>query len=140
MKPYKLKAPVIVDLYQEEHPVKWAEMKPLPYRALLQCTKGQFHKDTHCATYIEECNALGIKYGLYHFLSPNNINEQVELYKQTVKELGGLGHFPPIVDVEFEPPKIQKAKKGKKVHAINFPRGKQWAVQIKIFLEDRLVG
>lgn len=135
MNPYKLKAPVIVDLYQEEHPVKWDNMEPAPYRALLQCTKGQFHSDTRCADYIKECNEHGIKYGLYHFLSPNNINEQAEIYKRTVQDLGGLGHFPPIVDVEFKPPKIKGGKKGKNVHAINFPRGRQWAEQIKMFLD-----
>jgi lysozyme len=127
--PYQLKVPVIVDVYQDEYPVKWEKMNPKPYRAILQCTKGQFHQDEKCATYIQECNALGIKYGLYHFLFPNNIDEQVENFIQRVMELGGLGHFPPVIDVEFEP---QKMKKGQ---VDNLPRGKPWSEQIKICLD-----
>ena len=129
MNPYQLKAPVVVDLYQEEHPVDWASMNPLPYRALLQCTKGQFHADIRCEEFIQQCNELGIKYGLYHFLLPNNIDEQVDIFTTTVDKLGGLGHFPPVVDVEYKPP---KQKPG---HPDNFPRGKHWASQVKAFLD-----
>jgi lysozyme len=127
--PYQLKTPLVVDVYQEESPVDWARMNPVPYRALLQCTKGQFHADICCGDYIQQCNALGIKYGLYHYLFPNNVNEQAELYKKTVAALGGLGHFPPIVDVEYKPPKVKHG------HPDNFPRGKSWATQVKTFLD-----
>ena len=129
MQPYKLKAPLVVDLYEDEFPVDWAGMNPKPYRAILQCTKGQFHRDIRCETYFHECKALGIKYGLYHFLFPNNIDEQVEFYKQVVTDLGGLGHFPPVVDVEQA---IPREKPG---HPDNLPRGKNWADQIKVWLD-----
>ncbi|MGE5072134.1 MAG: glycoside hydrolase family 25 protein [Anaerolineae bacterium] len=127
--PYELKLPTVVDLYQEEAPVDWAGMAPKPYRALLQCTKGQYHRDEQCANFIQQCNELGIKYGLYHFLFPNNIDEQVEIYTETVEALGGLGHSPPVVDVEYAPPP-QKPH-----HPDNMPRGGQWAVQIKQWLD-----
>ena len=129
MNAYQLKTPVVVDVYQEEYPVDWPNMNPAPYRALLQCTKGQYHADIRCGDYIQECNAHGIKYGLYHYLLPNNIDEQATLYKLTVTALGGLGHFPPIVDVEYKPPK-QKHE-----HPDNFPRGRNWAIQVKAYLD-----
>lgn len=127
--PYQLKVPVIVDVYQDEYPVKWAKMNPKPYRAILQCTKGQFHQDQKCATYIQECNDLGIKYGLYHFLFPNNVAQQAENFKQRATELGGLGHFPPVVDVEYEPGKMKRGQ------VDNLPRGKAWADQVKECLD-----
>src|SRR5512138_885062 len=127
--PYQLKLPTVVDVYEQEAPVDWASMNPKPYRALLQCTKGQYHQDTECANFIQQCNALGIKYGLYHFLFPNNIDEQVQIYKETVEALGGLGHFPPIVDVEYKPPKLKHGE------ADNMPRGGQWAAQVKQWLD-----
>jgi len=127
--PYKLKAPIIVDVYQGEYPIKWTQMDPLPYRAILQVTKGHFHQDEKCAAYIQECNALGIKYGLYHFLFPNNITEQVEMFKRGVDAVGGLGHFPTVIDVEYEP---RKAKKGQ---VDNMPRNKAWAEQVKKCLD-----
>jgi lysozyme len=129
--PYQLKLPTIVDVYQGEFPIKWDKMNPKPYRAILQATKGQFWEDEKCATYIEECNARGIKYGLYHFLFPNNIEQQADNFIQRVIELGGLGHFPPVIDVEFEPKKMKKGQ------VDNLPRGKAWGDQVKVCL-DRL--
>jgi GH25 family lysozyme M1 (1,4-beta-N-acetylmuramidase) len=127
--PYSLKRPLVIDVYEGEAPVQWADMDPQPYRALLQATKGQFHRDEQCANFIQQCNDLGIKYGLYHFLFPNNIDEQVEIYTRTVDALGGLGHFPPIVDVEYTPPKQKHGEPD------NIPRGAQWARQIHDWLD-----
>lgn len=129
MSPFQLKLPPVVNAYDGEAPVNWAGMNPKPYRALLECTKGQYYRDRECANYIQQCNDLGIKYGLYHFLFPNNIDEQVEIYIQTVDALGGPGHFPPIVDVEYTPPTLKKGK------VDNLPRGRQWASQIKTWLD-----
>lgn len=89
--PYTLKPPMVVNFYEQEAPVNWAGMAPKPYRALLQCTNGQYYRDQQCANFIQQCNNLGIKYGLYHFLFPNNIDEQAQIYIQTVNALGGPG-------------------------------------------------
>lgn len=128
--PYQLKISPIVDVYQGEFPIKWTKMNPLPYRAILQCSKGQFHQDEKCPTYVQECNELGIKYGLYHFLFPNNIAEQVDNFNRGVEAVGGLGHLPPIVDVEYAPKQLKPGQ------VDNMPRGTAWADQVKKCLDN----
>jgi GH25 family lysozyme M1 (1,4-beta-N-acetylmuramidase) len=129
---YTLKSPAIYDFYEGEYPVDWEAIKATnPLRVVFQATYGRRGRrnngkpDTAVKKYVEEAKANGVKYGLYHFLKPNFIEEQADFYWNTVMDLGGLGDMDPIVDIEYEPDRRDK----------NALRGVQWGVQIKNWLD-----
>jgi len=102
MPAYNLKQPVVVDVYEGEAPVRWEPV----YRAILKASgkfsDGYRRQDYQVENYAAQCRALEIKIGLYHFLLPNNIAEQAELFLSVWKKLGGAD-MPPIADVECDP-------------------------------------
>ena len=130
MPPYQLKVPYICDVYEKEAPIDWAGMNPKPYRTILKAsgkfTDGVRRQDHEVENYVAQCKDLGIRYGLYHFLRPDNIAEQAQLYWDLWTKVGGAD-MPPIVDVEIEL-KTLKKKKGKKFG------GEDWAYHIKTWL------
>jgi len=129
---YALKSPAIYDFYEEEYPLDWDAIKATaPLRLAFQATFGRHGRhgddkpDRKVKQYVDEAKANGVKYGLYHFLKPNSINEQADFYLNTIQSLGGFGDMEPIVDVEHEPSRKDK-------NAVN---GAQWAGQIKAWLD-----
>ena len=128
MPPYQLKTPYICDVYEKEAPINWAGMEPKPYRAIFKAS-GKFsdgvrRQDHEVENYVAQCKQLGIRYGLYHFLRPNNIAEQAQLYWSVWNKVGGAD-MPPIVDVEIIL-KEQRKKDRIKSH--------EWAYHIKVWL------
>lgn len=100
-----LKTPTIFDIYSGEWPVKIEQMSPKPLAII---TRASFQEignrnrfvDAHALDYIAQCKAVGIKYGLYHFLTPNGIAEQAALFLSQWNKANGAD-LPPIVDVEI---------------------------------------
>lgn len=129
---YTLKSPAVYDFYEGEYPLNWQAIKATnPLRVVFQATYGRHGRwddnkpDRKVKQYVDEAKANGVKYGLYHFLKPNSINEQADFYLNTIKSLGGFGDMEPIVDVEYEPSRRDR----------NAIRGTQWAGQIKAWLD-----
>jgi len=122
---YALKTPFICDLYEGEYPVNFAGMNPRPYRAIFKAsgkfTDGVRRQDYKVEEYVAQCKDLGIKYGLYHFLRPNSIAEQAELFLTVIDKVG-LGNMPPTVDVEIDPQKVN----------VGFAT---WQLHVKTFLD-----
>jgi len=129
---YKLKSPAIFDFYEGEAPLDWEGIKAAkPLRVAFQATYGRHGRhnddtpDREVRQFVNEAKANGIKYGLYHFLTPRSIAEQADFYIKTVQSLGGLGDMEPIVDIEYEPNRKDK----------NAVPGAEWAGQIKAWLD-----
>jgi len=129
---YQLKSPAVYDFYEGEYPVDWEEIKATnPVRVVFQATYGRRGRhgdnkpDRRVQDYVNEAQANGVKYGLYHFLVPHSIAEQATFYLDTVQSLGGFGDMEPVVDIEYEPSRRDR-------HAI---RGSGWADQIKAWLD-----
>ena len=129
---YALKSPAIFDFYEDEYPVDWEAIKAAnPLRVAFQATLGRHGRhgddkpDRKVQQFINEAKANSVKYGLYHFLTPNSITEQANFYLTTVASLGGFADMEPIVDIEYEPNRKDKS-------ALN---GSQWASQIKTWLD-----
>lgn len=124
-----LKQPAIFDYYEGEYPVNFAEMNPRPLRCIFRASI-QFEgtrsrrEDYKVLDYINQCKALGIKYGLYHFLSPNGIAEQAALFLNVWNKCGGAD-MAPIVDVEIDLPRSYGGTIGNAV----------WQGHIKTFLD-----
>jgi GH25 family lysozyme M1 (1,4-beta-N-acetylmuramidase) len=99
---YKLKFPTIVDFYEGEYPVN---IQPV-YRVILKAS-GKFldgvrREDKRVREYVQLCKDKGQAYGLYHFLLPNNITEQVDLFLNVSSQVGA-GQMPLTLDVECDP-------------------------------------
>lgn len=127
---YELKAPALYDFYEGEAPLDWDAIKVTnPLRVVFQATYGRSGRrgdnkpDAQVSNFISQAVENGIKYGLYHFLVPNDIGQQAQFYIDVVKSLGGPGNMMPIVDVEI-------MFSGK-----NSIRGTQWAGQVKTWLD-----
>jgi len=123
-----LKPNPIYDVYEGEYPVKWEQMNPAPILAILKAS-GKFidnvrREDYKVETYVSQCKALNIKIGLYHFILPNNITEQAELFVSIWNKLGGAD-IPPILDVEVDKTYLDSFGIGQKV----------WSDQIKSWLD-----
>jgi lysozyme len=124
-----LKQPVIYDVYEGEAPIKWEQMNPKPLRAILRASI-QFpgtrtrREDYEVVNYVAQCRDNGIKYGLYHFLSPNGIAEQAALFLGVWNKCGGADMVP-IVDVEID---LNTQYKGTIGNAV-------WQGHIKTFLD-----
>lgn len=125
-----LKGNIVYDVYENEFPVKIEQMtnpKPLAViaRASYQVLGGRSRaEDTKALTYTNQCKAMGIKYGLYHFLTPNGIAEQAALFLSVWNKCGGA-NLAPIVDVEVDLPKYYNGTIGQQV----------WQNHIKTFLD-----
>jgi GH25 family lysozyme M1 (1,4-beta-N-acetylmuramidase) len=103
---YALKTPTIFDVYEGEYPVKFAQMNPKPlaniFRASWQKLGSRVRGiDTKAVEYVTTNRTLGIKCGLYHFLTPNGIAEQAALFLSQWNKVGGV-ELAPIVDVEVD--------------------------------------
>lgn len=104
-----LKTPVIFDIYEGEYPVKIEQMNPKPLAVIARASwQGLGNRtraaDTRALEYVSQCKAAGIKYGLYHFLTPNGIAEQAALFLSQWNKAGGAP-IAPIVDVEVDLPR-----------------------------------
>ena len=104
---YILKTPAIYDFSSWEDRIKWDEMaNPKPLAVIMRAsiqgagTRTRF-EDSTAVAYVNECKKRGIKYGLYHFLSPNGIAEQAALFLSVWNKCGGAD-LAPIVDVEID--------------------------------------
>ena len=129
---YQLKSPAIYDFYEGEYPLDWEKITATnPLRVVFQATYGRRGRhgdnkpDRKVQEYVNEAQANGVKYGLYHFLWPHSIAEQAAFYLDTVRSLGGFGNMEPIVDIEYEPPRRDR----------DALRGSGWANQIKAWLD-----
>lgn len=123
-----LKPNPIYDVYEGEYPVAWDKMNPVPVLAILKAS-GKFldevrREDYKVREYAEQCRLLGIKIGLYHFLLPNDITEQAQLFVSVWRSLGGAS-IRPIVDIEVDKPYLDSHGIGQKV----------WADQIKAWMD-----
>jgi GH25 family lysozyme M1 (1,4-beta-N-acetylmuramidase) len=120
---WRPKQPVAVDVYEGEYPVDLANLKPYLciFRASTQFADRSRREDLRAQDYSDECKALGIKRGMYHFLRPNGIAEQADLFLSVWDKLGGA-ELRPIVDVEVDP---DTAGIGRDV----------WARHIKTFID-----
>jgi len=112
-----------VDVYQGEYPVDLANLNPYLciFRASAQYSNHNRAEDIRAQNYSDECKRLGIKRGMYHFLRPNGISEQADLFLSVWDKLGGA-ELRPIVDVEVDP---DTADVGRAV----------WAHHIKTFID-----
>lgn len=125
-----LKPNVIYDIYEGEYPVKIEQMtnpKPLAViaRASWQLIGSRTRNiDARAVEYVAQCKAAGIRYGLYHFLTPNGIAEQAALFNSQWEKCGGAD-LAPIVDVEVD---IQKSYNGSVGQQV-------WQNHIKTFLD-----
>lgn len=105
-----LKQYPVYDFSSWEDNIKWDSMtgasKPLAVvmRASIQGagTRNRF-EDVTAVPYVNECKKRGLKYGLYHFLSPHGIAEQAALFLSVWKKCEGAD-LAPIVDVEINLP------------------------------------
>lgn len=105
----QLKVPTVFDIYEGEYPVKIDQMNPKPLAIIVRASWQKLGArirgvDTKALEYIAQCKAAGIKYGMYHFLTPNGIAEQATLFLNQWQAAGGAD-LPPIVDVEVDLPK-----------------------------------
>jgi GH25 family lysozyme M1 (1,4-beta-N-acetylmuramidase) len=100
------KGSVIVDIYEGEYPVDLAGLMPFLTicRASAKFYDDYRREDRKVDDYVAECKQLGLRYGLYHFLLPNDITPQAELFLEVWNKLDGA-HCRPIVDVECDPRK-----------------------------------
>jgi hypothetical protein len=125
-----LKTPAIYDIYEGEYPVKIEQMtspKPLAViaRASWQMLGGRTRAaDTRAVEYVNQCKAAGIKYGLYHFLTPNGIAEQAALFLSQWNKCSGAD-IAPIVDVEVDLMKSYNGTIGQQV----------WQNHVKTFID-----
>lgn len=127
---YGLKSPALYDFYEGEAPLDWDAIKATsPLRVVFQATYGRSgrrgdHKpDAQVGNFVQQAEKNDIKYGLYHFLVPNDIVQQAQFYIDVVESLGGLGNMMPILDVEI------------RFSGKNSIRGTQWAGQVKTWLD-----
>lgn len=104
MASFTLKEPMGYDLYEGEWSATWQPEKG--YRAIFRASAkfydGIIREDKRVAQYVQRCNDAGQKYGLYHFLMPDDIDKQAGVFLNTASRIG-LGHMPLIVDVEIYP-------------------------------------
>ena len=117
------KQPLAVDVYQGEYPVDLANLKPYLciFRASAQFSDHNRAEDSRAKDYSDLCKSLGIKRGMYHFLRPNGITEQADLFLSVWDKLGGA-ELRPVVDVEVDP------------ETAGVGRG-TWAHHIKTFID-----
>ena len=103
---FALKPNAIYDFYEGEAPINFGGMIPKPlaiiFRASFQVIGGRTRRaDYEVENYVAQCKAAGIRYGLYHFLTPNGIAEQAALFLDVWNKAGGA-NIAPIVDVEID--------------------------------------
>ena len=93
--------------WEEITPAQWqaiADTKPLAVimRGSYQLIGSRNrYEDVKAVEYVLKAKSLGLRTGLYHFLTPNGIAEQVALFMSVWNKCGGTD-LPPIVDVEID--------------------------------------
>ncbi len=79
----------------------------------------------------------GVPHGYYHFLLPNQIAEQADVYiHQMVKVGGPAGKVAPICDIEHIPSKRPRNKKLIPQWEHDNPQGAAWAYQVRCWLDQ----
>lgn len=126
---FKLKQPAIYDYSSWEYPIKLTDTNPNPtaviFRASLQELGSRVrYEDKNVDEFVSQAKAVGIKYGLYHFLTVGGIAEQAALFLGVWNRNGGAD-LAPIVDVEVD---LQVTYKGAYGNAV-------WQSNIKTFLD-----
>jgi GH25 family lysozyme M1 (1,4-beta-N-acetylmuramidase) len=121
--PYQLKQPMGYDLYEGEWEESWIPEQGYRgiFRASAKFYDGIIREDRQVKNYTDRCKIYQQKYGLYHFLLPNDIQKQADLFLSVANRIG-YGHMPLIVDVEIYTP------------SFNISNG-AWQNQVKTFLD-----
>jgi GH25 family lysozyme M1 (1,4-beta-N-acetylmuramidase) len=133
--PDLIKRNLIYDIYQEEYPVKFESMTDPKPLAVIMKASGQIlggrsrSQDTRVLEYVNQCKTLGIPHGLYHFLTPNGIKEQADLFLSIWDKCGG-SVLPPMVDVEVDLNKFYPDKAGGSIIG-----NQVWQDHVKLFLD-----
>lgn len=122
MAQYKLKTPVVADVYEGEYPLSYSGNEWLMIYKASGKWNGIIRKDSRVDEYVADAKNNKRRYGLYHFLLPNGITEQANLFLTTIDSLGGRGDLPLIADVECNPLDYGISKM-------------DWAYQVKVFLD-----
>lgn len=121
---YRLKTPIVIDIYGGEYPVAYDGREYLSlFKASGKNYDNTITRDSRVREYVAQAISQRRRYGLYHFLLPNSISEQATFFLKLVDELGGRGDCPLIVDVECS--NLSK-------YGINTT---DWAYQVKVFLD-----
>lgn len=104
----QLKKNPIYDFSSWEDNIKWDQMtgENKPAAVFLRASYQQVGsrvrgEDKTAVPYSQKCREYGIPFGLYHFLTPNGIAEQADLFMQVWNECGGA-NLAPVVDVEID--------------------------------------
>jgi len=120
---FKPKEPIAVDIYEGEYPVDIANLPAelVIFRASAQFANHSRREDAKVDEYNRLCLENGKKRGIYHFLRPNGIAEQAQLFLNVWNRLGGT-ELRPVVDVEID---VDNEGIGRST----------WASQIKTFLD-----
>lgn len=130
-----LKENPIYDIYEGEYPVRIDLMtspKPLAviargsWQMLGSRVRGL---DSKAVEYSNQCRSAGIKFGIYHFLTPNGIAEQAALFMSQWDKCRPMD-IAPIVDVEVDLMKSYNGTIGQLV----------WQNHIKTFLDIIATG
>jgi GH25 family lysozyme M1 (1,4-beta-N-acetylmuramidase) len=137
-----LKSNVIYDIYEGEYPVKIDQMtNPKPLAVIARASwqgLGTRNRaaDTRAIEYANQCKAAGIKYGLYHFLTPNGIAEQAALFMSVWDACKGAD-IVPIVDVEVDLVRYYPAKdaSGRVIAGATSIGHQVWQGHVKTFLD-----
>ncbi len=99
---YKLKLPVVADVYEGEYPLSYPEMYRIIFKASGKFWDGFIRPDKKVFEYVAQANARNQKFGLYHFMLPNDIQRQFDTLMSVVYKTG-IGHMPITLDVECDP-------------------------------------
>jgi len=122
MPAYALKQPIIVDFYEGEYPVYYPPVYRTVFKASGKFYDGFKRQDKKVEEYVNIAKDKGQQYGLYHFLLPNDVTQQIDLFLNVVSKMG-MGHMPVTLDVECNT-----------ISEFGVSR-KEWGHQIKVFLD-----
>lgn len=118
-----LKSPFIPDVSYWEDDLHVDLMTPKPDHVIIRASWGSMNgsrgEDALAVEFENQCRKAGINFSLYHYLTPNHIAEQADLFLAMWHKAGTV--TPPIVDVEvILPDSIGRAV---------------WREQVKTFLD-----
>lgn len=128
---WQIKQPDGIDIYWGEYPVDIAAANPylVIAKASGAYTNGGSGEDPKVDDYIEQARDVGAKTAVYHYLRPNNITPQAELFMRVWDRIKGTNSRP-ILDVQVDP----------RSAGVGFA---EWAYQVKYwcdFVEQRAGG
>ena len=135
---FEAKMPAAADVYGGEWPWDVVQFNPPVKIAITRAHYGPYVKDDSVIPLRAQSDAAGIACGYYGFLLPNNIQTQIDLYLHQIAKAGGLQKLPPICDIELL--REKKPKKPPKDWEHNHPVGRQWASQVKAYLDGQQEG